>query len=210
MSQVAGHPKVKLPSVDPSPVANRTDTSRYSRLHSFRAAAEPPSQSPLVNRRSSLDVKMQSEQHQHQATHHEQSSEKVFTPLKSLPHPHHPTQHSPGPGSVHRRRRRRRSQEREDAACRLGSKLDESVRGQLGWTWTSSRSPEHGASSARAERVLSASSARARRAPSRTFSEDLPLPEYPLKSLSKTTSKSELGASSARARRELGASWKSN
>jgi hypothetical protein len=112
----------------------------------------------LVNRGSRLDVKIQPEQYQHQATHNKQSSEKVFTPLKSLSHPHQLMQHSPV--SVNRRRRHRRL-ECEGAARRLGSKLDESVRGQLGLAWTSRLPQEHGASSAQARRKLGASSAHA-------------------------------------------------
>jgi hypothetical protein len=176
MSQVAGHPKVKLPSQNPSSVMNRTNTSRYNRLHSFRAAAEPSSPSPLVNRG-------QPEQYQHQATHSKQSSEKVFTPLKSLSHPHQLMQHSPV--SVNRRRRHRRL-ECEGAACRLGSKLDESVRGQLGLAWTSRLPQEHGASSAHAFENI------------RGFRPDLELPNMLRMASGETTSWSELVASSAR------------
>lgn len=190
MSQVAGHPKVKLPSQNPSSVMNRTNTSRYNRFHSFRVAAEPSSPSPLVNRGSRLDVTIQSEQYQHQATHNKQSSEKVFTPLKSLSHPH---QHSPV--SVNRRRRHRRL-ECEGAACRLGSKLDESVRGQLGLPGPAACLRN----TAQARRKLGASSAHAFEN-IREFRPDLELPNMLRMASGETTSWSELVASSARAGR---------
>jgi hypothetical protein len=198
MSQVAGHPKVKLPSPDPSPVTNRTNTARYNRLHSFRAAEEPSSPSPLVSRGSGLDATMQSEQHQHNKQSYKQSSEKVFTSLKSLAHPSHLMQHPPVGAHVERHRRR---QERGGAACRPGSKLDESVArpARLGGDQqpTSGSRRELGASSEGLQRELGARL----REHSRISVTSRTCPNCLWRDVDMARARRKLGASSARAGR---------